>query len=66
MAVFGVPFDSPEDSIHACNTALKMQESLIVMNTELKETGKKPIGIGIGISTGMVFLCVIHDLGTFW
>ena len=32
MAVFGVPFVSPEDSIHACNAALRMKEALVPFN----------------------------------
>jgi adenylate cyclase len=54
MAVFGVPFAHPDDAIHACNTALKMKESLDVWNKERIAQGQNPLAIGIGINTGNV------------
>ncbi|KAH6575054.1 hypothetical protein BASA62_002144 [Batrachochytrium salamandrivorans] len=30
MAVFGVPFSGPEDAVHACNTALRMRDLLVL------------------------------------
>eukprot|EP00842_Homolaphlyctis_polyrhiza_P004928 jgi/Hompol1/5436/HPOL_004466-RA len=54
MAVFGVPFASPEDAVHACNTALRMRDSLAISNRERAAAGKKTIKIGIGVNTGMV------------
>jgi class 3 adenylate cyclase len=54
MAVFGVPFASTEDAVHACNTALKMRDALAVSNRERHEKGKLTIKMGIGINTGMV------------
>jgi class 3 adenylate cyclase len=54
MAVFGVPFASAEDAVHACNTALKMRDALAISNRERQEKGKLTIKMGIGINTGMV------------
>jgi adenylate cyclase len=54
MAVFGVPFVNPEDSIHACNAALRMKESLVTFNETRATQGLKTISIGIGVNTGMV------------
>ncbi|KAJ3118978.1 hypothetical protein HDU96_005215 [Phlyctochytrium bullatum] len=54
MAVFGVPFVSPEDSIHSCNAALRMKESLAILNAERAKANQLQIKIGIGINTGMV------------
>ncbi|RKO92152.1 hypothetical protein BDK51DRAFT_40951 [Blyttiomyces helicus] len=54
MAVFGVPFVSPDDSIHACNAALRMKDSLAITNKDRQAAGKKPIKIGIGVNTGIV------------
>nr|KAJ3420326.1 hypothetical protein HK105_005811 [Polyrhizophydium stewartii] len=54
MAVFGVPFASPEDAVHACNAALRMRESLAVFNRIRAAAGKQTIKIGIGVNTGMV------------
>ncbi|KAI8905955.1 GAF and PAS/PAC sensor-containing adenylate/guanylate cyclase [Gorgonomyces haynaldii] len=54
MAVFGVPFQSDDDAIHACNTALKMKDALAISNKARAAAGKQTIKIGIGINTGMV------------
>ncbi|KAJ3289034.1 hypothetical protein HDU79_004374 [Rhizoclosmatium sp. JEL0117] len=55
MAVFGVPFVNPDDSIHACNAALRMKESLEVYNQVVRiPNGQEPIKMGIGVNTGMV------------
>ncbi|KAH6566784.1 hypothetical protein BASA62_006491 [Batrachochytrium salamandrivorans] len=54
MAVFGVPFSGPEDAVHACNTALRMRDLLVLSNKERSAQGKTTIKIGIGINTGMV------------
>ncbi|KAJ3388489.1 hypothetical protein HDU92_001448 [Lobulomyces angularis] len=54
MAVFGVPFVNPDDSIHACNAALRMRASLKIANEFRVSNGLNPIKIGIGINTGMV------------
>ncbi|KAJ3209007.1 hypothetical protein HDU67_006422 [Dinochytrium kinnereticum] len=54
MAVFGVPFVSPDDSIHACNAALRMKESLAIFNDYRLKHNQKEIKIGIGLNTGMV------------
>ncbi|KAJ3323306.1 hypothetical protein HDU76_013686 [Blyttiomyces sp. JEL0837] len=54
MAVFGVPFVNQDDSIHACNAALRMKESLAIFNETRGKAGMKQIKIGVGINTGMV------------
>ncbi|KAJ3315054.1 hypothetical protein HDV04_004854 [Boothiomyces sp. JEL0838] len=54
MAVFGVPFSKDEDAIHACNTALKMRDALVITNRDREAQGKKTIKMGIGVNTGMV------------
>ncbi|KAJ3261103.1 hypothetical protein HK103_006412 [Boothiomyces macroporosus] len=54
MAVFGVPFAKDEDAIHACNTALKMRDALVITNRDREAQGKKTIKMGIGVNTGMV------------
>ncbi|KAJ1561181.1 hypothetical protein HK405_004680 [Cladochytrium tenue] len=54
MAVFGVPFVNPDDSIHACNAALRMRDSVAAFNEVRARDNLKPIKIGIGINTGMV------------
>lgn len=54
MAVFGVPFVTPEDSIKACNAALRMKASLKIANKTRKAAGLKEIRVGMGINTGIV------------
>ncbi|KAJ1558907.1 hypothetical protein HK096_006579, partial [Nowakowskiella sp. JEL0078] len=54
MAVFGVPFVSPEDSVHACNAALRMKEALAISNEHRVSIGQEEVKIGIGVNTGMV------------
>jgi adenylate cyclase len=56
MAVFGVPFINPDDSIHACNAALRMIEYLKTSNERRAANNLAPIKIGVGINTGMVIL----------
>jgi class 3 adenylate cyclase len=52
MAVFGVPFESIEDSIHGCNAALKMRDAVEQKNKARIAAGGRAIKIGIGINTG--------------
>jgi adenylate cyclase len=54
MAVFGVPFPSSTDAIHACRCALRMMKALDVFNNKLKQNQRPPIAIGIGINSGEV------------
>jgi adenylate cyclase len=54
MAVFGVPFATESDAVHACNSALKMRASLALLNKSRAEASLTTIKIGIGINTGMV------------
>ncbi len=54
MAVFGVPFATPEDPINACNAALKMKDAVKILNEQRSSIGLRGISIGIGINTGMV------------
>ncbi|KAI8815296.1 hypothetical protein BJ742DRAFT_876179 [Cladochytrium replicatum] len=54
MAVFGVPFVSPEDSIHACNAALRMRDYLAISNEQRKINNQVSVKIGVGVNTGMV------------
>ena len=61
MAVFGVPFVSPDDSTHACNAALRMRDSLAILNETREKSGLRKIQIGIGINTGMVRLSVFYS-----
>lgn len=54
MAVFGVPFGTPEDPLNCCNAALKMKDAVKLLNAQRNSIGLKGIEIGIGINTGIV------------
>ncbi|KAG5455718.1 MAG: nucleotide cyclase [Olpidium bornovanus] len=60
MAVFGIPFVSGADAIHACNTALRMRDSLAAANERRRERGEQELRIGIGINTGE---CLVGNIG---
>ncbi len=54
MALFGAPLQHDDDVDRALNTAIDMVAALDEFNIELKNDGLPPIGIGIGVNTGMV------------
>ena len=60
MAVFGVPFPHTDpaaiqqDALNAVSAAIAMQQRLVTLNQELKQTGKPLIRAGIGIHSGLV------------
>lgn len=54
MAVFGMPLDDPFQEEHALNAALDIVRLVAAMNGRWTAQGRKPIRIGIGISSGKV------------
>lgn len=54
MALFGAPYQSPQDSFNAINAAIAMQRQLYILNQELQSYGIDPIEMGIGINCGEV------------
>ncbi len=60
MAFWGAPVADPAHAAHAVQAALAMGEWLGGLNTELARRGLPPIGVGIGLNTGLV--CV-GDMG---
>ncbi len=54
MAVFGTPFNTPEDADHAVQAAIGMLRALREFNKERILSGKQTIDIGIGINTDEV------------
>jgi adenylate cyclase len=61
MALFGVPFNGEHDADDAVKVANAMFVALRVLNKERRVAGKPPIGIGVGISTGIV---VVGNIGS--
>ncbi len=54
MALFGVPLAHPEDAVQAVRAAVRMETALNRLNSSLAQRGKPPLGIGIGINTGLL------------
>jgi adenylate cyclase len=61
MAFWGAPVDDPAHATHAVQAAIEMGEQLGDLNLELAQRGLPPIGVGIGLNTGLV--CV-GDMGS--
>ena len=61
MAFWGAPVADPAHAAHAVQAALAMGQRLGGLNTELARRGLPPIGVGIGLNTGLV--CV-GDMGS--
>lgn len=67
MAFWNAPLDNKTHAKNACTAALKMMESLDLVNSEREEEAKEngeayaPLRIGIGINTGD---CVVGNMGS--
>ena len=61
MAFWGAPLPDPEHARHAVRAAAAMGRALEPLNADLRARGMPPIGVGIGINTGLV--CV-GDMGS--
>ena len=61
MALFGAPFASPEDADNALLVANEMMIELAALNAKRTKEGKRPLDIGVGISTGDV---VVGNIGS--
>jgi adenylate cyclase len=53
MAMWGAPEAHPDDAERACRAALKMIGSVEALNARWQERLGEPMGLGIGINTGM-------------
>jgi len=53
MAMWGAPEPQPDHPERACRAALEMIESLLVLNQKWQGPLGEPIGLGIGVNTGM-------------
>lgn len=53
MAVFGAPASQEDHAVRAVRAALRMQASIAELNDERRARGDTPLGIGVGINTGV-------------
>jgi adenylate cyclase len=61
MALFGAPFNGPQDADNAVTVANQMMSALAVLNKGRVAVGKPPLEIGVGISTGDV---IVGNIGS--
>jgi len=61
MALFGAPFNKPEDAEHAVSVANGMLVTLRELNLRRRALGKQSIDIGVGLATGEV---VVGNIGS--
>ena len=54
MAVFGAPVAQSDDALRAVRAAVRMKGAMVELNAGREERGDTPIGLGIGLSTGLV------------
>lgn len=54
MAFWNAPLDDAHHAENGCRAALKMLTRLEALNAQLKKEGTLPVGIGIGLNTGMI------------
>jgi len=54
MALFGAPFDAPDDALRAVKAALAMQAATEELNPRRRDEQRPELNIGIGIDTGEV------------
>ena len=53
MAVFGAPVYQPDHAIRAVRAAVRMRQGVEEMNRRRAERGERPLGLGIGVATGV-------------
>jgi adenylate cyclase len=61
LALFGVPFQTPQDADNAVAVANAMLRRLAALNRRRRERGQLPIDMGIGIATGDV---IVGNIGS--
>jgi adenylate cyclase len=54
MAFWGSPVPQEDHAFLSCSCALQMVSGLAQLNQKLQQAGRPPIGIGIGLNTGLV------------
>lgn len=54
MGFWGAPIDLPDHALKACQTCVRMIESLEEFNKQMTAEGRRNIDIGIGLNSGIV------------
>jgi class 3 adenylate cyclase len=53
MAIFGAPISQGDEALRAVRAALRMRAAVEDLNRERARRGEEPIGLGVGLSTGV-------------
>ena len=61
VAFWGTPITLENHAYNACQAAVQMMKGLKEFNEEQVQLGKKPINIGIGLSTGSI---IVGNMGS--
>lgn len=61
MVFWGAPLDDPQHAVHACKTALQLQEAFKQLNLKWQAENKPTVATRIGINTGSV---VVGNIGS--
>lgn len=62
MVLFGTPYAGGDDADRAVHAAVAMQREAADIDRRLRKKNGMPLGIGIGISTGLVFSGILGSL----
>ncbi len=56
MAFFGAPAEFEDHAFYAAKSAVEMCDALIDLNKKWVKEGKSELGLGVGLSTGLMFV----------
>jgi len=56
LHVHGAPLDDDAHAVHAVQTALDMLQAVAQFNQQLAAQGRPPVGMGVGINTGITLI----------
>jgi class 3 adenylate cyclase/tetratricopeptide (TPR) repeat protein len=61
MALFGAPLAQEDHAVHACYSALRMQETITRYADEVQRSQGVPITIRVGLNSGEIVICAIGN-----
>lgn len=56
LHVHGAPLNDDQHALHSVKTAIEMIKAVELFNIELKKENRPPVGMGIGINTGLTLI----------